>query len=269
MPPPPGSAERPDKCLIRNPVGNRKSHRKGGSQDGAALTGKIWKFLIFWWWLRVSTYAFGLLWLSRTRKSLRREGGRQRGTHRQPARWLLRNQRPGSLSPKSKRSRAVQGAREGREEAGRPQAGWARERPRGLKGPARPPSHVGIPPRPTDEARQSGRTAPGSPGPHRVPRGRRGPQDRAGGPPASASLGNSSATRAVPVLGEHRPFVAERNGPPGLAHIPPRLGKCVPTEAATPGAGRRARADRDSRVEKRALICPWTVACPSVPETWQ
>lgn len=34
------------------------------------LTGKIWKFLIFWWWHSVSTNAFGLLWLSRRRKSL-------------------------------------------------------------------------------------------------------------------------------------------------------------------------------------------------------
>lgn len=34
------------------------------------LTGRIWKFLIFWWWHRVSTNAFGLLWLSRRRNSL-------------------------------------------------------------------------------------------------------------------------------------------------------------------------------------------------------
>jgi len=35
------------------------------------LTGKIWKCLIFWWWHKVSTNAFGLLWLSLNRNNLR------------------------------------------------------------------------------------------------------------------------------------------------------------------------------------------------------
>lgn len=36
----------------------------------SVFIGKIWKFLIFWWWYSVSTNVFGLFWLLRRRNSL-------------------------------------------------------------------------------------------------------------------------------------------------------------------------------------------------------
>lgn len=49
-------------------------------------TGSIWKCLIFWWWHKVSTNAFGLLWLTLTRNNLcskRKQGDIKKQTNRE------------------------------------------------------------------------------------------------------------------------------------------------------------------------------------------